>query len=149
MILDSFIKHRTETMDHPTQGIYETAWAKLSARYSLRTGRSLEDDVKNAPKTTEELLTQLERQKGTFDNFRLTSRPKYDSLKKNIRIVDRLCVPAGSAASWMAPFGRSTFGLIGHILKSFDELSLQYDTIEQLLDVTVVREFSSSLAYWC
>jgi hypothetical protein len=39
--------------------------------------------------------------------------------------------------------------LLAYVLQGFSNVSQQYDIIEHLLDSTVVRMFSSSLAYWC
>jgi hypothetical protein len=146
MILDSFVKHRIETMDHPTRAIFQTAWAIASARYHHKTRRSLDEDLKSTPKTTDGFFTQLAQKKSTFEEFRLTRKDKYDRLKKASVAIERLCLPVGT---WINPFGRATFGLLAYVLQGFSNLSQQYDTIGYLLDRTVVRMFSSSLAYWC
>jgi hypothetical protein len=146
MILDSFIKHRIEMMDHPTRAIYETAWAKVSARYNRKTGRFLDEDLKSTPKSTDDLFTQLAQKQSTFEEFRSTRRDKYDCLKKASVAIERLCLPVGR---WIKPFGQATFGLLAYVLQGFSNVSQQYDIIEHLLDSTVVRMFSSSLAYWC
>jgi hypothetical protein len=146
MILDLFLKHRIETMDHPTRAILQTVWAKVSASYHRKTRRSLDEDLKSTPKTTDGLFTQLAHKKSTFEEFRSTRRDKYDRLKKASVVIERLCLPVGT---WINPFGRATFGLLAYVLQGFSNLSQQYDTIGHLLDRTVVRMFSSSLAYWC
>lgn len=119
----------------------ESMWLEASKRYAKKSGTRLEDIPK--PRTTQDLMNQVERQNKQYEGFRDKSGMLFKVLAAAMKPIELVGNLAAGAASAVFPASGTVFGAAMYLINAAKGVSASLDAIAGLLDA--LKDFTIRL----